>query len=177
MKFILTVVVLSFVVASVAYLIVGEVRSKVVPPGAETKGEVNGANSAVVGVDEPRTQSEPLVKPVDPVVIAYYFHGTMRCPTCLKMEEYSRSAIEEAYPSELREGRIRWPAVDYDQRDNEHFVKEYELVASAIVVRRDGTNEQGAWRKLERAWDLVGDEGAFKRYVADEVATMLKGDL
>lgn len=174
MKRILTVVLLAFVAFSAAYLVVNEVRSRPAAPGASATETAVGANPVTTGDDEPRARPELADERSAPAVIAYYFHATMRCPTCLKMEEYARKAIEETYPTELGEGRIRWQAVNYDEPANEHFVKEYELVASTIVVRRDDAGEKDAWRKLERIWDLVGDEGAFKRYVIEEVSTMLR---
>jgi hypothetical protein len=42
----------------------------------------------------------------DVKVIAYYFHRTMRCPTCLSIEKQAREAIEIAYSEELRSGKL-----------------------------------------------------------------------
>jgi hypothetical protein len=170
MKSVVTIILLLFVAASVTYLVVGEARSKTVPTDPAVKAAI--PPTPVAG-ESPRATAKPADEKQAPVLVAYYFHGTMRCPTCLKMEQYAKEAIEEKYPSELENGRFRWEAVNYDEPANEHFRKEFELVASTLVVVSNGPSDKRTWRKLERTWDIVGDEAAFKRYVVDEVTALL----
>ena len=170
MKSAVTIILLLFVAASVAYLVVGGTRSKT----ATTDPAAKAANpTKPVAGESPRATAKPANEKQAPVLVAYYFHGTMRCPTCLKMEQYAREAIEEKYASEIDNGRVSWEAVNYDEPANEHFLKEFELVASTLVVVSNGPSDKRTWRKLERTWDLVGDEAAFKRYVVDEVTALL----
>lgn len=176
MKSLLTVILLLFVAASVVYLVVAETSS--ITATADSASAQTAANTDAATADHARSKTRTALegKGRAPAVIAYYFHGTLRCPTCLTMEEYAREAIEETYATELDDGRIRWGAVNYDEPVNGHFVKEYELVASALVVLSDGGASKNAWRKLERIWDLVGDEEAFKSYVIEEVTNLLRND-
>ena len=37
-------------------------------------------------------------------VQAYYFHATRRCATCMKLEQYSRGAIEANFKDQLNNG-------------------------------------------------------------------------
>jgi len=52
----------------------------------------------------------PLAQPAAPQpgsqakVIAYYFHITHRCGTCLAIERYAKEAIENGFSQQLREG-------------------------------------------------------------------------
>lgn len=108
-----------------------------------------------------------------PNVLVYYFHGAARCPTCLKMEQYAREAIEDEFQVREENGRVRWLAVNYDEPAHEHFVAKYQLVASTIVIAARRANNEEVWRKLDRTWDLVGDEPAYKRYVIEELNTMM----
>jgi len=39
-------------------------------------------------------------------VVVYYFHGTMRCPTCYKLEQYSKEAIETNFKDALASGKL-----------------------------------------------------------------------
>jgi len=174
MKNVVRVLLLLFVAASLVYLVVGRSGSDVtnrsggdaVPENAVTPTS-GGVPTASAGATDARAA---------PVLVAYYFHGTQRCPTCLKMEQYAKEAIEEAFPDELNGGRVRWQAVNYDEPANEHFVKKYGLVASSLVIVSDRAAAPKAWRRVDRIWDLVGDEQAFKNYVIDEVKNMLGGD-
>ena len=173
MKSVVTIVLLLFVAVSVAYLVVSEIRSR---PVAVDSAGAQGTDAATRGDAKSEIHGEMANKRAARAVIAYYFHGTSRCPTCLKMEQYAQDAIKGAYQAEIGSGRIRWQAVNYDEPANEHFVTEYGLVASSLVIVSNKTSTSDGWRKLDRTWDLVGNEEAFKKYVTDEVRMMLGSD-
>ncbi len=173
MKMVARVVLLLFVAASVAYLIVDRRSSEPTGNGAG-EGSRNSARAAM-NVEAPISGEGTTNARAAPVLVAFYFYATTRCATCLKMEQYAREAIEETFDGEVQSGRVQWLAVNYDEPANEHFVKEYELFASALVLV-SGRAKAQRWQKLERIWDLVGDEPAFKSYVIDQVASMLRGD-
>lgn len=170
MKSTVTVILLIFVAASVAYLVVSEARSKTATTDPATRG---ADPSQPVASESLRATAKPASEKSSPVLVAYYFHGTSRCSTCLKMEKYAREAVEESFGDDARSGRVQWQAVNYDEPANEHFVKQYELFASALVLA-SGQADVQRWQKLERIWDLVGDEPAFKAYVAEQVTSMLR---
>ncbi|MFH1108203.1 MAG: nitrophenyl compound nitroreductase subunit ArsF family protein [Planctomycetota bacterium] len=172
MKSAVTVILLIFVAASVAYLVVSEARPKTATTDPATRGADRSqpvASASLQAIAKPANEKQ------SPVLVAYYFHGTFRCPTCLKMEKYAREAVEETFDGDVQSGRVQWQAVNYDEPANEHFVKQYKLVASALVLV-SGRADAQRWQKLERTWDLVGDEPAFKAYVIDQVTSMLRGD-
>jgi len=108
------------------------------------------------------------------MLVAYYFHGNFRCKTCLAMERYAREAIEGGFEDELKDGTIAWRAVNYDQPENEHYVKAYGLTASAVVLVASSEGETPSFRNLALIWDLVGDEAAYKAYIVSEVSEMLE---
>ena len=170
MKSAVTVILLIFVAASVAYLVVSEARPKTATIEVATRA---ADPSQPVARESLQAIAKPANEKQSPVLVAYYFHGTFRCPTCLKMEKYAREAIEETFDGDVQSGRVQWQAVNYDEPANEHFVKQYELFASALVLV-SGQADVQRWQKLERIWDLVGDEPAFKNYVIDEVKNILR---
>lgn len=154
---IVTAALLLFVAASVVVLAGKELRSKPVAAGK---------SSVIAAPEDPRT---------DRVVIAYYFTGNIRCSSCRKIEQASRNAIEQAFPRELASGQLRFLVVNFDQQENRHFIGDYRLESSALVLvdQRDG--RQTAWKNLPDVWTLVEDEPRLAKYVRDEVATMLAG--
>lgn len=171
MKRAITALLFLFVGVNVVMLVVKESRSTSSEPGpvAATRGE-DAVTAAATSPSPQRTASD---RSAAPSVLMYYFHGAMRCPTCLKMERYAREAIEDEFPVREGAGRVQWLAVNYDEPAHEHFVAKYQLVASTIVIAARGANNEESWRKLDRTWDLVGDEPAFKRYVVEEVTSLL----
>ncbi|MCK4660318.1 MAG: hypothetical protein KAV82_12415 [Phycisphaerae bacterium] len=146
---IVTVVLLAFVGVSVVYLVIGESRSESAEPDQQTGHKL----------------------------IAYYFHRTQRCRTCLTIEAYAEEALKEAFPQALKAGEFQWLAVNVEEPANEHFVEDYQFTSSALVLVYTQQGEQKQWRTLERAWELVGDELKFKAYVEAEALAFLEKDL
>ncbi|MHC4605664.1 MAG: nitrophenyl compound nitroreductase subunit ArsF family protein [Planctomycetota bacterium] len=141
---IITVVLLAFVAVSVVHLVVDELRSPAEPPASPAAGEP------------------------DREVLVYYFHATARCATCRKIESYAREVVENHF-----EG-VTWRIVNKDEPANEHFVRDFQLAANAVVLveRREGRRIR--WKNLEHIWNLVGDKAVFQKYVEDETRGFLE---
>lgn len=197
MKGTVTGILLLFVVVSVVYMAVGQ-RGE--GNGAATKAEVSEASASQTvqktamegtrrqeiaepvegGAAAPNAPDEPATKSQGPTevprtVVAYYFHGTQRCHTCLTMEAYARGALKERLSDALQSGQLQFRSVNVDETANEHFVKEYDLYASALVLVEMAGDEVKRSKKLKEIWDLVGDEPKFKAYVRDEALAYLEG--
>jgi len=160
-KTIISVVLLLFIFASVAYLVVEEVRSQ------------SGSTPAEI---DPPVVAEPnqrLLGPADSKIMLYYFHGTARCPTCRKFESFSSEALREAFAEALKDGRLEWRVVNVEEPDNEHFVSDYQLYSKSIVIVKKQDGKQTEWKNLKRIWELVRDKEAFVKYVQDEVRIYL----
>lgn len=106
-------------------------------------------------------------------VLVYYFHGDVRCPTCRKIEEYARAAVQAKYPTQLASGQLSWQVVNYELPENKHFIGDFELVSPTVVLVKRENGEQRDWQNLARVWELVGDEPGFLSYVQIEVEKML----
>ena len=106
-------------------------------------------------------------------LVAYYFHGETRCPTCQSIEAYAHEAIETGFSDELTSGQVKWQVVNYEASANQHFATDYEIVAPTVVLVRTAEGEPTDWRNLSRVWNLVGEKDAFVEYVQDEAREML----
>ena len=106
-------------------------------------------------------------------VVATFFHGETRCPTCRKIENYAHQAIKEGFADKLASGEIQWRAVNYEAPANKHYATDYEIYSSTVVLVRTIEGKPADWRNLERVWDFVDDEEAFKKYVRAEAQEML----
>jgi hypothetical protein len=167
---------LLFVAASVVYLIASELRPGPEPsPQADALAEGTTASERSGGdaATTPPAPDEAAPAPQD-TLIAYYFHGDVRCKTCLAIEAYAQEALTNAFPEEIASGRIRWEAVNFDQREHEHFLRDYELVTSSLVLVDTRGGEQRAWKTVEEVWDLVSDKPAFLAFVESEARTFLE---
>jgi hypothetical protein len=150
----ITAILLIFVAASVLYLLATELG------GHEAAVGDTGADAA--GHNAPVHQ-----------VIAYYFHGYKRCPTCLKIESTAKEVIEKAYPDRIKDGSLAWKAVNFEAPENAHFADDFQLVVSSLVLVEYRNGEQVKWTNLEDVWDLIGADEQFSEYVRGEVAKFL----
>ncbi|SYZ74736.1 Redox-active disulfide protein 2 [Candidatus Zixiibacteriota bacterium] len=109
-------------------------------------------------------------------VIAYYFHGTRRCSNCIKIEKYTHEAIDSAFSDALKDGHLVWRVLNTDEDSNAHFVDDYQLYTKSVVLVDLHHGKQVRWKNLEKVWEHLDDESAFKQYIRDEAALFLKID-
>ena len=106
-------------------------------------------------------------------VIAYYFHNTLRCKTCLKIERTAREALEEVFAADFASGRLVWQSLNMEKPENEHFVHDYKLaMPSLVLVLMEGEAETD-WKRLDDTWTLIRDEDKFISYVVEEAKAYL----
>ena len=106
-------------------------------------------------------------------VVAYYFHGNVRCASCRKLEAYAEEAIVQGFADDLATGRLEWRAVNTDQPENAHFVKDFELTAKSVVLVSYRAGEVVQFENLTRVWQLLRDKDAFLGYVRDSTRELL----
>jgi len=162
-KSVMSIVLLAFVAASIAYMVIHE--------SLQAEPEVSA--TAASGVVKAGAANTPAGAPAHKVV-AYYFHGTNRCKTCLTIERYAEEALKERFNDALAEGELEFRSLNTEEPANEHFTSEFGLVTSSLVLvdLHDGSTRE--WVNLEKVWELVGDEAAFKEYVAEQAQSYLE---
>jgi hypothetical protein len=106
-------------------------------------------------------------------VIAYYFHTNTRCSTCIKIEAYSKEAIEKGFSEEIKSGTMEMRIVNYENPENRHFMKDYKLVSKSLVLVNTVSGKQTEWTNLRMVWQLTGRKDAFLNYVRREVRNYL----
>jgi hypothetical protein len=109
----------------------------------------------------------------DHKIIVYYFHMTVRCETCVKIENLTLEAVNEAFEKELRTGTIETKVINIDEDSNSHFDKDYKLRAQAVIVSDIAGLNERRWKNLEKIWDYVSDEEKFKEYIVNEIRAYL----
>ena len=114
-------------------------------------------------------QKTPAPPPGKHKVIAYYFHTNTRCSTCIKIEAYSKEAIEKGFPDELKNGILEMRVVNYENPENRHFMQDYKLVSKSLVLVNTVNGKQTEWTNLKLVWQLTGRKDAFLNYVRKEV--------
>jgi hypothetical protein len=106
-------------------------------------------------------------------VIAYYFHTNTRCSTCIKIEDYSKEAIEKGFADELKKGTLEMRVVNYENPENKHFMKDYNLVSKSLVLVNMVNGKQTEFTNLKMVWQLTGKKDEFLKYVRKEIRSYL----
>lgn len=107
-------------------------------------------------------------------VVAYYFHGNFRCANCLRIEQYSKEAIEKYFPDELKSGTLVYKVINVEEKGNEHFVKDYRLYTKSLVISLVKDGKEIKSENLAKVWECLGNRNRFHEYVKTSVDAYLK---
>jgi len=107
-------------------------------------------------------------------VIAYYFHGDMRCPTCYKLEQYSKEAIESNFKDALASGKLEFRVINIEDKGNEHYGKDYQLYTKSLILSLVKDGKETKWNNMDKIWEYVGNKQKFIDYVKSGVADLLQ---
>ena len=157
-KNITALVLLTFVLASVAFLVFKRSGDTVVnePMGLEQRDDTTTTGAA------------------DHTVMVYYFYTTKRCPTCKKFEQYTTHVVKTDIAEQLESGPLDFHLVNVDESPNGHFIDDYRLTTKSVVIADYRGGEEIRWKKLARIWSLVGEKQTFISYVRDEIKNYLE---
>lgn len=106
-------------------------------------------------------------------IIAYYFHGNVRCMTCRAIEDYAREAIEGAFSEDIEQGRVEFRSINLEEGGNQHFVDDFKLTTRAVVLSEVNAGKQVRWKNLDKVWQLVRQKRSFTAYIEDEMRQFL----
>ena len=107
-------------------------------------------------------------------VVLYYFHGTRRCSTCRSIEAYAQEAVEGKFNDALQSGTLKWTVLNTDESENAHFLKDFSLVSSSLVLVELDGGEVVRHEILQDVWTLVRDKPRFIEYVQKSVGEYLE---
>ncbi|MDD5195266.1 MAG: nitrophenyl compound nitroreductase subunit ArsF family protein [Candidatus Omnitrophica bacterium] len=109
-------------------------------------------------------------------IIAYYFHGSFRCATCINMEKYSREAIDVNFKNDFASGKLEFKAVNLDEQGNEHFVEDYNLYTKSLILSLVKDGREIKSKNLDKIWEYAHNKQKFIDYVTGELNEFMKGE-
>lgn len=166
-KNIVTVALLVFVTASVAFLLFKESAKEAGVTSVENRGAGEHPVSTERRGDTRKTEESGRK------VIAYYFHTTKRCATCRKIEAYTTESIKTTFARQLKSGSLEFHIVNVDDPGKNHYIEDYQLTTKSVVLADYRDGEQTRWKNLDRVWQLVKDKQAFLNYIESETRDFL----
>ncbi|MCX6163592.1 MAG: nitrophenyl compound nitroreductase subunit ArsF family protein [Ignavibacteriae bacterium] len=101
--------------------------------------------------------------------VAYYFHPTARCESCINMENYLKEIIENKYEKD----GFQFKEVNVDLSENEHFKKDFELKFSSVIILNLNNNK---WKNLDSIWSYTDNKEKFIKYADNEISNFIKSN-
>ncbi len=108
-------------------------------------------------------------------VVAYYFHGTVRCESCLAIEKRAGEVVTNRFGAEIALGRLTFRSLNYDQPENAHYLKDYKLPCPSLVLVRQKNGEDQERKLLGQTWEMVQIPPKLDAYIEEELAQFLAG--
>ena len=130
----------------------------------QQRGASDTCCSDLVRVPPSGTTTAAQADATSSIVKVYYFHGANRCLTCNRIEELTRSVVQEKYVAKMAAGDLAFESVNLDEANQEHFVTDFQLTMRTVVIAKGDRFE-----RLDKVWQLVRDEAAFRDYVTRKV--------
>lgn len=66
-------------------------------------------------------------------VKVYYFHFTHRCATCNAVEEVTKSALNEFYPTQVKSGFITFQSLNIEEKAGETIAKKLKVEGQTLL--------------------------------------------
>jgi hypothetical protein len=101
--------------------------------------------------------------------VAYYFHPTARCQSCLNLEFFMKELIDTKYTSD----GFQFKAVNIEEEENEHYKKDFDLQFSTVILVKFENEKQIKWKKLDSIWSYTNDKEKFFNYSEEEITDFL----
>ena len=170
-----TIILFLFVVAAIGTVVIKGINTVTTDLPESTSSLSLQSSTQIVAQDTIEEQvSDATAKESDENVdVVYYFMTAQRCQSCMKIEAYAKQAVEQNFAGELEKNELAWRIIDVDEPANRHFIVDYELFTKSVVLVKYRNGIQVDWKNLDKVWSLLGDETAFRQYIADEVKAFL----
>jgi hypothetical protein len=85
------------------------------------------------------------------------------------IQAYTEKALATGFRDDLTNGRLEFRQVNFQRSENRHFVQEYQLYTSSVVIARFRDGKQVEWENLTDVWVLSESKSALVRYVQRHV--------
>ncbi len=104
----------------------------------------------------------------------FYFHGNVRCPSCKKIEAYTRETVNSRYKNEMEKGLIEFHEINIDKPENAKYIDKYQLMTKQVILAEYKNGKETKWKDLDKIWELLGDKEQFQMYEDMEISAWLK---
>lgn len=102
-------------------------------------------------------------------VVAFYFHGRVRCGPCSLIEQYTQEAIQTHFKEELKNKKLAFKSINVEQPENRHFIEDFKLYSRGVVIAKLKDGKTVEWKNLPGVWQNIRNKNAFESYIKAEI--------
>lgn len=107
---------------------------------------------------------------LDNVILVYNFHLTMRCVSCVAIEDATTKTLNTYFSEELKEGKIKQFSINVDESANSKIAEKYEAYGSGLRITKI---ENGK----EQTIDLTAEGFKYARSKEEQFIEILKSKI
>ena len=103
-----------------------------------------------------------------------YFHGDMRCRSCVAMEKGVSELLEEQFRDEVKDGKIIFKTIDITTPEGEQIADKYGVSWSSLFLNNwvNGEEERNDLTRFGMK-TAAKDREAFKEYIKENIINYL----
>ncbi|HOX24599.1 MAG TPA: nitrophenyl compound nitroreductase subunit ArsF family protein [Candidatus Krumholzibacteria bacterium] len=135
-------------------------------------GAAAAADSAAAAADGAAAAADSAASTA-PAFTIYYFHGTYRCESCLRIEAWTEEAVRREFAREIESGLVDWLAIDAQEDANAHYAARYQLTSQAVILAAWRDGEVARWKSLDDVWGLLQAKDEFQDYIRREIVAFM----
>lgn len=115
-----------------------------------------------------RTMGVGEALPADGLVVVN-FHPATRCNACREIGTEAKAVVEGGFADAIKSGVMHWRVINFEEPANKHFVQDYGLTTSTVVVVRRKAGRDVEWRRLDAVWDHLFEGPAMRAYLKEQI--------
>jgi len=90
------------------------------------------------------------------------------------MEKWAKYVMRKKIRNELKQGTITFQSINYETKENEHFLDKYMISNKHIILSKIESGEERSWKELDKIWIMVQDRTKYEAYIENEIKIFLK---
>ncbi len=78
------------------------------------------------------------------------------------------------FSKEIDGAIIELKIINIDDKENEHFIKDYDLYMQAVILSKIVDDKEIMNKNLDKIWDLVENKEKYYLYIEQEIKEFMK---
>lgn len=109
-----------------------------------------------------------------PAVKLVYFHATMRCEGCIKVEAAINRAMNKVFAKEIKSGKVVFESIDFQDDKNAALAKQFNVEEQTLIAMKMKNGKVAKSTNMKDFWNKCDKDEDIEKYVRTEVGKLLK---